>query len=159
MLLMVVGVEQSLDGDMALQVSVLEEKVTALGNCIREGYLHQHLVWQSFGTMIWPSLQYPLPATTLDEDQSEFITKQFYKMMLLAGGMNQHFPTAFQHAPLDFFGLELPHAIDHQGITQIHKLLTHGSIDTMTGSLINLSLEQAQLEVGIGYPIFEADFS
>ena len=100
--------------------------------------------------MIWPSLQYPLPTTSLDEDQSEFITKQLYKMMLPAGGTNQHFPTAFHPAPLDFFGLELPRAIDHQGIAQIHKLLTHGSIDTSMGSLITISLEQAQLEVGIG---------
>ena len=78
--------------------------------------------------------------------------------MLPAGGSNQHFPTAFHHAPLDFFSLELPRAIDHQGITQIHKLLTHGSIDTLTGSLITISLEQAQLEVRIGRSIFEADF-
>ena len=99
--------------------------------------------------MIWPSLQYPLPTTSLDEDQSEFITKQLYKMMLPAGGTNRHFAMAFHHAPLDFFGLELPRAIDHQGIAQIHKLLTHGLIDTSMGSLITISLEQAQLEVGI----------
>ena len=86
--LTVMGVEQSLDGNMVVQVLVLEEKAMALGNCIKEGYLHRHLVWQSFWTMIWPSLRYPLPATTLDEDQLEFITKQLYKMMLLVGGMN-----------------------------------------------------------------------
>ena len=126
--LTVVGVEQSLDGNMAAQVAVLKEKAMALGNCIREGYLHWHLVRQSFQTMIWPSLQYPLPATCLDEAQSDFITKQLYKMMLPVGGTNRHFPTAFRHAPLDFFGLELPQTIDHQGIAQIHKLLTHGSI-------------------------------
>ena len=46
--LTVMGVEQSLDGDMTAQFAVLEDKVTALGNCIKEGYLHWHLVWQSF---------------------------------------------------------------------------------------------------------------
>ena len=54
--------------------------------------------------------------------------------------------------------MELPHAIDHQGIAQIHKLLTHGSIDTSSGSLITVSLEQTQLEVGLGHPIFDLDF-
>ena len=46
--LTVMGVEQSLDGNMMVQVAVLEDKVTAMGNCIKEGYLHWHLVWQSF---------------------------------------------------------------------------------------------------------------
>ena len=93
--LTVMGVEQSLDGDMMAQVAVLEDKVTALGNCIKEGYLHRHLVWQSFRMMIWPSLRYPLPATTLDEDQSELIMKQLYKRLLPAGRANRHFPTVF----------------------------------------------------------------
>ena len=53
----------------------------------------------------------------------------------------------------------MPHAIDHQGIAQIHKLLTHGSIDTSSGSLITVSLKQTQLEVGLGHPIFDLDFS
>ena len=134
--LTIIGVEQSLDSNMTAQVKVLEEKAMALGICIWEGYLHRWQVWQSFWTMIWPSLWCPLPATSLDEDQSEFITKQLYKMMLPAGGTNWHFPMAFHHAPLDFFGLELPRAIDHQGIAQIHKLLTHGSIDTWRVALL-----------------------
>ena len=46
--LTVMGVEQSLDSDMMAQVVVLEDKATALGICIKERYLHWHLVWQSF---------------------------------------------------------------------------------------------------------------
>ena len=93
--LTVMVVEQSLDGNMMVQVAVLEDKATALGNCIKEGYLHWHLVWQSFQMMIWPSLRYPLPATALNKDQSKLITKQLYKRLLPAGRANQHFPAVF----------------------------------------------------------------
>ena len=37
-------------------------------------------------------------------------------------------------------------------------VLTHGAIDTPTGSLLRASLEQAQLEVGLGIPFLETDF-
>jgi hypothetical protein len=37
-------------------------------------------------------------------------------------------------------------------------VLTHGAIDTPTGSLLRASLEQAQLEVGLGIPFLDADF-
>jgi hypothetical protein len=37
-------------------------------------------------------------------------------------------------------------------------MLTHGAIPTHTGRFLNISLEQAQLEVGIGMPILEADY-
>lgn len=59
---------------------------------------------------------------------------------------------------MDFFGLALPLVKDYQGIEQIKKLLTHGAITTPTGHFLRTSLESAQLEVGIGSPLFEANY-
>ena len=109
--------------------------------------------------MIWPSLWYPLPVTTINEDDSWKITKDLYKMLLLAGGTNQHFPSTFRHAPLDFFGLDLPRISDSQGIAQIQKFLTHAAIPTPTGMLMNASLELAQVEVGTSWSIFDMEFN
>jgi hypothetical protein len=52
----VVGVWQMINGNMLHQVQVLQEKATNLGKMICKGYLPCNLVWQSFHTMIWPSL-------------------------------------------------------------------------------------------------------
>jgi len=155
----VVGVWQTIDGDMSHQVQVLQEKATNLGEMIRKGYLPRNLVWQSFRTMIWPSLRYCLPATTLTQEESDDITNGLYKFLLPSSGTNRHFPHVVRHAPLDFFGLDLNRCADHQGTEQIKKLLTHGMIDTPTGNLLRCSLELAQLEVGIGTPFLESDFS
>jgi hypothetical protein len=38
-------------------------------------------------------------------------------------------------------------------------VLTHGAINTPTSSLLHASLEQAQLEVGLGTPFLNADFT
>ena len=154
----VVGVWQAIDGNMKQQVAVMKKKATDLGEMIQKGYLPRNLVWQSFRTMIWPSLRYPLAATTITEEESTEITASLYKHFLPSAGTNRNFPKAVRHAPLDFFGLDLNRCIDYQGIEQIKKLLTHGAVDTPTGKLMRDSLELAQLEVGMGIPILEADF-
>jgi hypothetical protein len=40
----------------------------------------------------------------------------------------------------------------------LRQILTHGAIHSTTGDLLLISLEQAQLEVGIGIPFLEASF-
>jgi hypothetical protein len=45
-----------------------------------------------------------------------------------------------------------------QGIAHIGLILTHGAIDTPTGSLLRASLEQAQLKVGIGTSFLSEPF-
>jgi hypothetical protein len=46
-----------------------------------------------------------------------------------------------------------------QGIAHVCLVLTHGAIDTPTGSLLRASLEQAQLEIGIGTPFLDTSFA
>lgn len=154
----VVGVEQALDGNMDEQAAVLEQKANELGEHIKKGYLPRNLVWQSINTMIWPSLRYALPASSLSPEQGDAVTAKLYRAILPSAGTNRHFPEVFCHAPVDFFGLSLPLVKDYQGIEQIKKLLVHGSVDTPTGHFLRTSLESAQLEVGIGTPILEADY-
>jgi hypothetical protein len=71
---------------------------------------------------------------------------------------NRIFLCVFQHAPNAFFGIALPRCIDTQFIGQVKKVLVHGAIPSHTGRLFNISLEQAQMEIGISTPILEATF-
>jgi hypothetical protein len=54
--IIVIGVEQSLDGNMLAQVASMKGKANEVASHIQNGWLHQQLVWQSLWTMIWPSL-------------------------------------------------------------------------------------------------------
>jgi hypothetical protein len=48
--------------------------------------------------------------------------------------------------------------MDTQFIEQVKCVLVHGALPTHTGSYFNISLEQAQLEVGISSPLLEANY-
>lgn len=154
----VVGVIQAVDGNMLEQVQKLKDDADDIGDRINKGYLPKRLVWATIRTMVWPSISYPLSSTTVTDDESYEITKSLYYQMLPSGGTNRSFPLVHRHAPHDLFGLALPTAKDTEFIGQIKTMLTHGAVPTHTGTFLNTSLEQAQLEVGIGTPLLEADY-
>jgi hypothetical protein len=52
----------------------------------------------------------------------------------------------------------LPQSANTQFIEQVKQVLVQGALQTHTGRYFNISLEQAQLKVGIGTPILEASY-
>jgi hypothetical protein len=154
----VVGVVQAADGNMADQVAVLKAITDDVGDRVNQGYLPKRLIWQTLRSMVWPSIQYPLPLTSILDEESEEITKKLYAQLIPSSGANRNFPCVFRHAPNAFFGIALPRCIDTQFIGQVKKVLVHGAIPSHTGRLFNISLKQAQMEIGIVTPIFVASF-
>ena len=154
----VVGVTQSMDGKMDAQVVVLQTKAEKWGAQIHEGWVPCHLARKAVDTMIWPSLHYPLPACTLTESQGLQITQLLYCQILPTLGACRNYPLVFRYAPASLNGFALPHPYFEQAIAHIGLVLTHGVIDFPTGSLLQASLEQAQLEVSIGTPFLSAPF-
>jgi hypothetical protein len=155
----VVGLMQALDGSMDGQLKVLKERADDWGDKIRDGYLPRKLAWAGLHTTIWSSLKYPLPTTNFSQAQGKAIMLKFYKHVLPKLGVCRNFPNAYRHAPYSLQGLALPAPYIEQGIEHIKMTLTHGSIPTMTGHFIVQSLQQLQLEAGIGTPVLEASFS
>jgi hypothetical protein len=73
-------------------------------------------------------------------------------------GACHNYPLVYQHAHTSLQGLALPDLYIEQAISQIGLILTHGAIDTPTGSLLHALLEQAQLKVGIGTAFLSTSF-
>jgi hypothetical protein len=132
----VVGVMQALDGNMNAQVDTLRVKATQWGTQIKEGWIPRHLARKALDTMIWPSLKYPLPASNLTEQEGGQIIQGFYRDILPSLGACRNYPLVYRHAPASLNGLALPHPYVEQGIAHICLVLTHGAIDTPTGSLL-----------------------
>jgi hypothetical protein len=154
----VVGVHQAMDGNMKAQVQALKDKADTWGEKIKSGWLPRNLAHHGNTSMIWSSLKYPLPACTITETEGETITKELYKCLLPKLGANRNYPHVYRYAPASFQGLDLPLIYIEQAIGHLRQVLTHGAIDSTTGSLLCISLEQAQLEVGIGTPFLEVSF-
>ena len=55
-------------------------------------------------------------------------------------------------------GLGLPQIHIKQWIGQVQQILMHGAINTTTGSLLCISLEQVQLKMVISIPFLEASY-
>ena len=152
------GVYQALDGNMQAQVDVLQTKADAWSLKLHSSWHPCHLVHHSLTSTIWASLQYPLLACTITEKQGSLITKKLFTNLLPKVGVNRNFPLAYRHAPMALPGLGLLQIRVEQLIGQICQILIHGAIDSTTGSLLCISFEQAQLEVGISIPFLEASY-
>ena len=108
--------------------------------------------------MIWAALKYTLPAYTITEKKGEVITKALYKSLLPKLGANRNFPNVYCYAPASLQGMELPLIYIEQELGHLRQVLTHGAINTTMGSLMRISLEQGQLEMGTSIPFLEASF-
>jgi hypothetical protein len=153
-----IGVWQAMDGSMTGQLTALCTAVNTYCDKILTGYLPRHLFRTGFDSVISASIRYSLPATTFSLAQAVSITKPLYSLLLPRLGAVRTFPGVFRYAPLSLQGLNLPHLYVEQGIAQLRQVLTHGAISSVTGKLFRVSLELAQLEVGLGSSLFSVSF-
>lgn len=153
-----VNVLQVVDGNMDTQAEALLKKVDDMETKLHDGWVPHRMAWQGMRTMIWPSICYPLPALTLTEAEAEPITIRLYKLAFPALGTSRSLPRVYRFAPACLQGLDLPNVKIKQEIAKLGKLLVHSETQSLTGQLMEASLEQVQLEVGIRIPLLEAPF-
>ena len=153
-----VGLYQALDGNMKKQLEVLKTRADKWGDAIHAGWLPRRLAWKALKSHIWPSLKYPLPATTFTKKEGYELLKHFYNSALPTMGTCANFPRDMLFTPISYQGMGLPHPFVEQGIEILRYFLIHANADTYSGDLYRGSLEQLQLEVGMGTPVFDLPF-
>ncbi len=154
-----VGVHQSLSGSMDAQITSLTEKSDAWATAILQGHLDRKILWQGLHTMIWPSLRYPLAVSSISEKAATGITKKLFKALLPKLGANRSYPMALCFTPPPLFGLGLPNLYWEQGAAALCLFLEVSNGFSANSHLLQCSLEQAQLELGLSTPFFQADYS
>ena len=114
------------------------------------GYLNRKVVWKAFWVKFWRTIAYPLPVMTLAEDQGECITKELYRKLLPAMGVNQNLPWAYCHVSKMFQGMGISEITVYQTIATVSYCMIHGTSDTLTGESMRALVEQVQTEIGMG---------
>jgi len=109
--------------------------------------------------MIWPSLHYPLAVSSISEKAAIGITKKLFKALLPKLGANHVYPTELCFPPPALFGLWLPNLYWEQGATALRLFLKVSNGFLADSHLLKCSLEQAQLELGLSTPFFQANYS
>jgi len=84
--------------------------------------------------------------------------RSFTKPFLPSWVQTSRFPQALHHSPLALFGLGLPNLYWKQGAAALLIFLEVGNGYSVDSHLLQCLLEQAQLELGLSFPFFQADF-
>lgn len=155
----VVGFHQALDGNMSAQLSALTTICERWRTALSQANLPRHFAWTVFRSKIWPSLQYPLQCTTITRNQGKTLMGRLYRVLLPRMGSNRNLPCAIRHGPPHLLGLNLPDPFIYQGSKQVDTFIQLFGSATNEGKLLQISLEQLQLEVGIQAPVLSTDFT
>ena len=154
-----VGVWQDLLGNSSHQVKELVEKVQGIHKSMAQSPLPRHLAWIGLRQSIWKSIEYVLPATTMSRSEATYLAKELYRPLLPKLGCNRNFPLQLRYNPSFLLGLDLCNPYLEQGLYKLLHLVTHGGSDTITGKLLQTSLEHHQLEIGSFSLFFHLDFN
>ena len=153
------GVNLAPDGNHDSQAHRMRRQAEEWADHVRTGYLQRHEVWVALHSTILRSLDYPLPATSLTFQQCSWIMAPVLQAALPAMGVSRSFPRAMVHAPLSLSGLGIPHLFHSQGINHLQSVLDHTTRQTITGQLLQASLEALIIEGGIGPSILHQPYS
>ena len=118
----------------------------------------RHLNWIGLRQSIWKSIEYVLCATTFTRGEAATLAKELYRPLLPKLGCNRNFPLLLRYNPSYLLGLDLRNPYVEQGLKKLDILLTHGGLHTMTGKLLQNSIEHHMLELGSFTPFFSIPF-
>jgi len=108
------GVRLAPDGNDKEEVKHLQEVTSTWKTQIAQAKATKATVEFSFWQVLMPKLTYALIATDLMEQQCNKIMKPALNQVLLAMGVNRHFPQAVAHGLLGQQGLALPNLFIEQ---------------------------------------------
>jgi hypothetical protein len=155
----VVGVVQALNGQMKPQVDKIQEKASDWAKRVKGGWMNRQLAWTCLRTMIWPSLAYPLQVCSMTKTQGDAIVTKLYQALLPELGLQKRFPKVWRYAPRMYQALALPHPFFIQGQEQISIFQQAGLSEEINGGLLQITTDQAQLEIGRSTPLLQEDFT
>ena len=120
--------------------------------------LPRHLAWIGLRQAIWKTIDYVLLATTMSRSKTILLAKELYRSLLPKLGCNRNFPFRLRYNPSYLLALDLCDPYLEQGLYKLLHLITHGGADTITGKLLQTSLEYNQLELGSFTLPFNLDY-
>ena len=152
------GVFLAVDGNNKTQVEEMRKIADLWYEKVRVGHLTRYDAWMALNSTVMKTLEYPLLALTLTEEECKKIMAPILKGGLPKIGMCRTLPRKIVYGSLKNQGMGIHNLFTTQGILHIQTLLDHIWRDTETGKLIRTSIECAKMEVGILGSLFGHNF-
>ena len=150
------GVSLAPDGNCNTQLEQLKEKMKTYAEYARTGHLNRHEAWVNLTMVVMKSLEYLLPALTLNKDQYTSIMAPVLRQFLPKLGLNRNIARDLLYAPQQIQGMDLNNPYILQGINHVCDISDHLWKDDMTGKLFRCNLEQLRIEIGDNKPILSS---
>ena len=153
------GIHIAMDGNQDAETEFLRDKGNTFADSYRTaGGLDRNDAWQGLTTTIMATLKYPAMATTMDEDQWDYVLKPIMQAGLNKSGISRNIPRRVVFGPTLYQGMGLLHPFHHQELEHWETILRCGNSASTTGKLIRASLEALRLELGVPGPITHWDY-
>ena len=153
------GVYLDLEGTHSEAVKQMRKKACEWRDNIKVGHISWSNAWLATQTTIMKSLEYPLPALSLSVQQCTKILHPALQGSLAKISINRTIPKAIRHGPIDEGGLNIHNLYTSQGIFKLQKFHQHIREDSITGRLLQVSLETCILEAGVGRNLFALNYA
>ena len=153
------GVHIAPDGSNADQVKALSKKIRDWNELIRTSYLNKHDVHLSAFSSIFKTIEYVLPATSLNTSECRKLDTLMHKVYVSRIGINQHLPLAYRYAPKRYQGLSSIHIESTQLIHKLKIFLSHVNQNTQLGRSIMSMLESTQLFLCVDTNFLQLDYN
>eukprot|EP00957_Ditylum_brightwellii_P093189 7095557-Ditylum_brightwellii.AAC.1 len=108
--------------------------------------------------MVSRSLEYPLLATTLSEEQCTSIEAPALKVALQGSGLASNFPRLVLFGPSKYMRMDEKRLCVIQGIKHTRALMGHRKANSITGKQMRACIERHKMEIGTGQPLFDNDY-
>ena len=152
------GVYLAPDGNNNAAKEALLEKGRLWSELVHKGHLTATDVMRAMDTTIMKSLQYPLPALTLTEEECKNIMAPILDVALPQSHVCRTFPRAAVYGPKALMGLGKTDLYVRQGASQIGILQQYLQSDTITGELLRSNIEAMKMHLGMRKNLFTLDY-
>ena len=153
------GVLQQASGEETEQLQCLHDKVEIWNTKMSKSRMSNIYNQSAVFTRIHKSLQYPLPATTLKQEELKTLSNKLYETCLPKCGINRKFPIELRDLPARYHGLSLPNLYLYQETSKIMEILSASDTDRIMWKQYKLGLEILQLQTGTLNCVLNNDYS
>jgi hypothetical protein len=152
------GVFVAPDGNHQVEYEYLMTKAKRWADKLRTATLREHETAVALKATILKTLEYPLPALFLTDDECRRIMSVVLNAALPKAKFNRTFCRKTLYAPGSHGGQEISNLKHAQTVAHVDAIIRHGLSDTIASDQLKGSLEVAKLELGLPGPLFQHPF-
>jgi hypothetical protein len=153
------GVFIAMDGTQEVQMEAMLAITRKWADRVRSGRLTHAEAWFSIILCIMKTLEYPLMATNLSQDQCDTIMQPILDAGLPALGFNRKMTSAVVFGPRRYQGVGIPDLWSLQGVLKLWIAIAHGDAPTITGCSLRAVLSLHTIELGLPGSFLQQDYA